>query len=115
MKKIMADTEKHFLSHELNSEIAVSSGMAAAAMKDGYSGVVNISPFACLIGRVVEGLFTPWARERRYPTISVEVDGNLLPPNMVNKLDIFMLSVRRHRQNQEAVDLTAARDSSGEA
>ncbi len=115
MKKIMANTEKHFLSHELNSEIAVSSGVAAAAMKDGYSGVVNISPFACLIGRVIEGLFTPWARERRYPTISVEVDGNLLPPNMVNKLDIFMLSVRRHRQNQEAVDLTAARDSSGEA
>jgi predicted nucleotide-binding protein (sugar kinase/HSP70/actin superfamily) len=80
---------------ELNSEIAVSSGSAAAAMEAGYSGVVNISPFACLIGRVIEGIYTPWARERNYPVLSVEVDGNLLPPNMINKLNIFMVNVLR--------------------
>jgi hypothetical protein len=56
---------------------------------------VNISPFACLIGRVIEGLFTPWARDRNYPIISVEIDGNLLPPSIVNKLNIFMVNVLR--------------------
>jgi hypothetical protein len=66
-------------------------------MAHGYSGIVNISPFACLIGRVIEGLFTPWARERNYPTLSVEVDGNLLPPNIVNKLNIFMVNVLRFK------------------
>ena len=66
-------------------------------MEKGYSGIVNISPFACLIGRVIEGLFTPWARERNYPALSVEVDGNLLPPNIVNKLNIFMVNVLRFR------------------
>ncbi len=96
MKKIMANTSKYFVNHELNSEIAVSSGVAATAMEEGYSGIVNISPFACLIGRVIEGLFTPWARERDYPVISVEVDGNLLPPSIVNKLNIFMVNVLRH-------------------
>jgi predicted CoA-substrate-specific enzyme activase len=97
MREIMENTQKYFVNLELNSEIAVSSGVAATAMEQGYSGIVNISPFACLIGRVIEGLFTPWARERNYPVLSVEVDGNLLPPNIVNKLNIFMVNVLRFR------------------
>ena len=97
MNEIMGYTREHFLNLELNSEIAVSSGSAAAAMESGYSGVVNISPFACLIGRVIEGIYTPWARERNYPVLSVEVDGNLLPPNVVNKLNIFMVNVLRFK------------------
>lgn len=97
MRKIMANTSKYFVNHELQSEIVVSSGVAATAMEEGYSGVVNISPFACLIGRVIEGIYTPWARERNYPTISVEVDGNQLPPSIVNKLNIFMVNVLRFR------------------
>ncbi|MFP4363522.1 MAG: acyl-CoA dehydratase activase [Spirochaetia bacterium] len=99
MDAIMANTENHFLSHELNSEIAVSSGVAATAMEYGYSGVINIAPFACLIGRVIEGIYTPWARGRKYPVISIEVDGNLLPANLKSKLDIFMLNVLRFRAN----------------
>jgi hypothetical protein len=70
-------------------------------MEHGYSGIVNISPFACLIGRVIEGIFTPWARERNYPTLSGEVDGNLLPPNIVNKLNIFMVNVLRFKGNND--------------
>ncbi len=105
MKKIMARTAECFVDHELNSEIAVSSGAAATAMREGYSGVVNISPFACLIGRVIEGLYTPWAREREYPFISVEVDGNLLPPNIISKLDIFMVNVLRFRARMDSGDL----------
>jgi predicted nucleotide-binding protein (sugar kinase/HSP70/actin superfamily) len=97
MRKIMKYTVDNFVNLELNSEIVVSSGSAAAAMNEGFSGIVNISPFACLIGRVIEGLFTPWARERNYPILSVEVDGNLLPPNVVNKLNIFMINVLRFK------------------
>ena len=97
MRRIMALSGSHFVDPELNSEIAVSTGAAAAAMLDGYSGVVNISPFACLIGRVIEGVYTPWARERDFPTLSVEVDGNLLPPNLLSKLEIFLLNVQRFR------------------
>jgi predicted CoA-substrate-specific enzyme activase len=101
MHEIMEYTQEHFVNLELNSEIAVSSGSAAAAMEAGYSGIVNISPFACLIGRVIEGLFTPWARERNYPILSVEVDGNLLPPNIVNKLNIFMVNVLRFKGSDD--------------
>ena len=111
MREIMANTQEHFVNLELNSEIAVSSGVAATAMEKGYSGIVNISPFACLIGRVIEGLFTPWARDRNYPTISVEVDGNQLPPNIVNKLNIFMVNVLRFKGNK---DLSSLIDGAGE-
>jgi predicted CoA-substrate-specific enzyme activase len=105
MREIMKYTQEHFVNLELNSEIAVSSGSAAAAMDAGYSGIVNISPFACLIGRVIEGLFTPWARERNYPILSVEVDGNLLPPNIVNKLNIFMVNVLRFKGGSDMSSL----------
>jgi predicted CoA-substrate-specific enzyme activase len=99
MYRIMENSEKHFINHELHSEIVISSGVAATAMSDGFSGIVNISPFACLIGRVIEGLYTPWARERRYPVMSIEIDGNLFPPGVVSKLEIFMLNVLRFRDD----------------
>ncbi len=105
MDIIMNNTSTHFVNHELNSEIAVSTGVAATAMEHGYSGVVNIAPFACLIGRVIEGLYTPWARDRKYPIISVEIDGNQLPPNLISKLNIFMVNVLRFRDNPNITDL----------
>ncbi|HAP43640.1 MAG TPA: activase [Spirochaetaceae bacterium] len=108
MRRIMENTQKHFVSHELNSEIAVSTGVAATAMEEGFSGIVNISPFACLIGRVIEGIFTPWAREQNYPTISVEIDGNLLPPSIINKLNIFMVNVLRFKGEHKLADLIDA-------
>jgi predicted CoA-substrate-specific enzyme activase len=105
MKKIMKNTSDNFINLELNSEIAISSGVAATAMEEGYSGIVNISPFACLIGRVIEGLVTPWARENNYPAFSLEVDGNILPPNIINKLNIFMMNVLRFKSNPDSSDL----------
>jgi predicted CoA-substrate-specific enzyme activase len=105
MNAIMDNTQKHFVSHELNSEIAVSTGAAATAMDLGYSGIVNIAPFACLIGRVIEGIYTPWARDRNYPALSVEVDGNQLPPNIINKLNIFMVNVLRHRGSGDVAQM----------
>jgi predicted nucleotide-binding protein (sugar kinase/HSP70/actin superfamily) len=115
MHEIMKYTQEHFLNLELNSEIAVSTGSAAAAMDAGYSGIVNIGPFACLIGRVIEGLFTPWARERNYPILSVEVDGNLLPPNIINKLNIFMVNVLRFNGRTDVSGLIDKRESMTDA
>ncbi len=111
MDIIMNNTSSHFVSHELNSEIAVSTGVAATAMEHGYSGVVNIAPFACLIGRVIEGLYTPWARDRKYPIISVEIDGNQLPPNLISKLNIFMVNVLRFKNNPGISELIEGLDT----
>lgn len=105
MNKIMGNAENYFISLELESEIAISSGAASTALLTDYSGVINISPFACLIGRVIEGLVTPWARERRLPIMSVEIDGDILPPNMINKLEIFMLNVLRFKNDISNTEL----------
>lgn len=95
MAIIMKNCEQHFISKELYSEISISSGVASTALQDGYSGVVNISPFACLIGRVIEGIVKPWARTNHYPLLSVEIDGSSLPLNTMNKIDIFVENVLR--------------------
>ncbi|MCP4750496.1 MAG: activase [Proteobacteria bacterium] len=105
MEEVMGNAENIFVSDELHSEISVSSGVAATAMFQDFSGIVNISPFACLIGRVIEGLITPWAKDKQYPVMSVEIDGNILPPNIINKLEIFMLNVLRFRDNPETSKL----------
>jgi predicted nucleotide-binding protein (sugar kinase/HSP70/actin superfamily) len=105
MDEIMNNSQEHFVSKELDSEISISSGVASTAMMQDYSGIINISPFACLIGRVIEGLITPWSRDRNYPVMSVEIDGAVLPPNIISKLDIFMLNVLRFRQNPDDMDL----------
>jgi predicted nucleotide-binding protein (sugar kinase/HSP70/actin superfamily) len=84
-------------------------------MEEGYSGVINISPFACLIGRVIEGIYYPWARDKRYPMLSVEVDGNLLPPNIINKLNIFMVNVHRFRNSSESLDFVVSADDTPDA
>ncbi len=111
MHHIMDNAEKNFTTHELHSEIVISSGVAATAMSDGFSGVVNISPFACLIGRVIEGIYTPWARERNFPVMSIEIDGNLFPPGVVSKLEIFMLNVLRFKASP---DIRAMVESGGD-
>ncbi len=104
MEKIMENAFEHFVNEELYSEISVSSGVASTAMLDDYSGVINISPFACLIGRVIEGLITPWSRERKFPVMSIEIDGDILPPNIISKLEIFMMNVLRFRQEPDLSD-----------
>ena len=44
---------------------------------------------------------TPWAREKQYPVMSIEIDGNLLPPNVINRMEIFMLNVKRFREDHD--------------
>jgi len=104
MDAIMKNSNNLFVNDELESEITISSGVAATALMDDYSGVVNISPFACLIGRVIEGILTPWARDKKLPVMSVEIDGEILPPSIINKLEIFMLNVLRFKNNIEPID-----------
>ncbi len=117
MDHMMKLTERYFVNPELSSEITVSSGAAAAAMENGYSGVVNISPFACLIGRVIEGIITPWARKHRYPVLSVEVDGNQLPPSTLNRLNVFAVNVIRFKSDVDSAELVSgpALNVAGEA
>ena len=72
-----------FIPAAMQSEATVSPAVAGAAMQDGYSGVAIIAPFGCLPGRVIEGVYTPWARARGYPVLALENDGQPYPPNVI--------------------------------
>jgi hypothetical protein len=47
--------------------------------------------------------------------LSVEVDGNLLPPNIVNKLNIFIVNVLRFREGGDMSALIDTKSGEGAA
>ena len=89
---------KEFVSAELESEATISPAVAAAGMGDGYSGVAIIAPFGCLPGRLIEGVYAPWAKSRGYPVIALENDGQPYPPSTVARLEVFAANVNRYER-----------------
>jgi hypothetical protein len=69
--------------------------VGAAAMREGYSGVAIIAPFGCLPGRLIEGVYAPWAKARGYPVLALENDGQPYPPNIVSRMEVFAHNVLR--------------------
>ncbi len=64
-------------------------------MGEGYSGVAIIAPFGCLPGRLIEGVYAPWAKARDYPVLALENDGQPYPPNIVSRMEVFAHNVLR--------------------
>jgi predicted nucleotide-binding protein (sugar kinase/HSP70/actin superfamily) len=95
MKEIIGEGQHEFVDPELESEATVSPAVGAAAMNDGYSGVVIIAPFCCLPGRLIEGVYAPWAKARDYPVLALENDGQPYPPNVVSRMEVFAHNVQR--------------------
>jgi predicted nucleotide-binding protein (sugar kinase/HSP70/actin superfamily) len=95
MNEIIGEGRHEFVDPELESEATVSPAVGAAAMKDGYSGVVIIAPFCCLPGRLIEGVYAPWAKARDYPVLALENDGQPYPPNIISRIEVFAHNVLR--------------------
>jgi len=95
MNEIIGKGRHEFVDPELESEATISPAVGAAAMKDGYSGVVIIAPFCCLPGRLIEGVYAPWAKARDYPVLALENDGQPYPPNVVSRMEVFAHNVLR--------------------
>lgn len=95
MNEIIGEGQREFVDPELESEATVSPAVGAAAMNDGYSGVVIIAPFCCLPGRLIEGVYAPWAKARDYPVLALENDGQPYPPNVVSRMEVFAHNVLR--------------------
>ena len=95
MTEIIGEGQNEFVDPELESEATVSPAVGAAAMQDGYSGVAIIAPFGCLPGRLIEGVYAPWAKARDYPVLALENDGQPYPPNIVSRMEVFAHNVLR--------------------
>jgi hypothetical protein len=57
--------------------------------------VAIIAPFGCLPGRLIEGVYAPWAKARGYPVLALENDGQPYPPNIVSRMEVFAHNVLR--------------------
>jgi predicted nucleotide-binding protein (sugar kinase/HSP70/actin superfamily) len=99
MSEIIGEGRKEFVDPELESEATVSPAVGAAAMKEGYSGVAIIAPFGCLPGRLIEGVYAPWAKARDFPVLALENDGQPYPPNIVSRMEVFTHNVLRFESN----------------
>ena len=95
MTKIINNAQDTFIHPDLSSEATVSPAVGAAAMNEGYSGVVIIAPFGCLPGRLIEGVYAPWAKAHDYPVLALENDGQPYPPNIVSRMEVFAHNVLR--------------------
>ena len=95
MSEMIGEGQKVFVDPELESEATVSPAVGAAAMGEGYSGVAIIAPFGCLPGRLIEGVYAPWAKARDYPVLALENDGQPYPPNIVSRMEVFAHNVLR--------------------
>jgi predicted nucleotide-binding protein (sugar kinase/HSP70/actin superfamily) len=102
MTKIINDARDTFIDPELSSEATVSPAVGAAAMNEGYSGVAIIAPFGCLPGRLIEGVFAPWAKAHDYPVLALENDGQPYPPNIISRLEVFAHNVSRFEPRERA-------------
>ncbi len=104
MREILADVDR-FTDISFETEATVSPMTASLAVEQGYDGIILIAPFACLPGRLIKAMLEPYTRERNIPFIALEADGLKFPPNVISRLEIFMLNVLRR----------GGPDSSGEA
>ncbi|MBI5499758.1 MAG: activase [Deltaproteobacteria bacterium] len=95
MEKVIGEGSRIFVDPELESEATVSPAVGAAAMQEGYSGVAIIAPFGCLPGRLIEGVYAPWAKAHGYPVLALENDGQPYPPNIVSRMEVFAHNVLR--------------------
>jgi predicted CoA-substrate-specific enzyme activase len=93
---------KNFTDPQFNSETTCSTCVAIEAIeKHGYSGIVAIAPFACLIGRVIKSLLGPYMRKQDIPFIALENDGFQYSAALLSRLEVFMLSVLRHSKKKK--------------
>jgi predicted nucleotide-binding protein (sugar kinase/HSP70/actin superfamily) len=115
MDEIIGQGHREFVDPELESEATVSPAVGAAAMGQGYSGVAVIAPFGCLPGRLIEGVYAPWAKARNYPVLALENDGQPYPPNILSRIEVFAHNVSRFKATERPHQPVFWRELAGRA
>jgi len=87
-----------FVSPEMQSEAMVSPARRRRRCGTVTRASAIIAPFGCLPGRLIEGVYAPWARARGYPVVAFENDGLPYPPNVIARLEVFAQNVQRYER-----------------
>jgi predicted nucleotide-binding protein (sugar kinase/HSP70/actin superfamily) len=114
----LVDRGRHLIDPRLTGEAILTVSSTLAEIGDDVHGVISISPFGCMPGRIAEALISHrleedkplfsrhnrgfWSRQNgrlSLPFLALETDGNPLSQMAETKLESFILSA--HRLNRE--------------
>ncbi len=101
-----------FLPDELEGEAILTVGSALKEILNRSCGVISLGPFGCMPSRIAESILNAEMNyegklisENRMdyinnnidslPFLAIETDGNLFPPIIQSKIEIFMLNAER--------------------
>ncbi|RKY28815.1 MAG: CoA activase [Planctomycetota bacterium] len=83
-------------------ETILSMGKAVEYAHAGYNGIVNLVPFACLPGHIVNALFTKFSRDYPgLPVLKMDYDGTK-QANEDTRIEAFVHQARQHMETQLA-------------
>ncbi|MCK5708401.1 MAG: activase [Candidatus Aureabacteria bacterium] len=111
---------KHLISESLLGEAILTVGLSLREIINNSCGIISIGPFACMPSRFAESILNvemnihgkvlsskdfimeQYKHFFDLPFLAIETDGNLFPPIIQSKIDIFMLQAERLHKTMES-------------
>jgi len=88
-----------YLHPTVKGEAVLSIGRAVEYAHDGFDGVVNVAPFGCMPGAVVNSLLERFRTDFALPVLKLEFDG-LEQPGEATALEAFVHQAREHMESK---------------
>ena len=110
---------KHLISPYLFGEAVLTIGSALREIIDNSCGVISIGPFGCMPARVAESILSKEMNKTgkeiaskkeigfetiELPFLALETDGNIFPPLIQSKIEIFMLQANRLHEKMMEIE-----------
>ncbi len=87
------DSGQRYIDEAIRGESILSMGRAMEYAEHGFDGILNIIPFGCMPGTVVNALLHQFREDYHLPTITLVVDG-LKDPGEDMRLEAFVNQIR---------------------
>ncbi len=90
----------YYLDPSIKGEAVLSLGRSVEYAEHGFNGVVNVSPFGCMPGAMVNSLIEKFRGEHQIPVIKMDFDG-LQQASEDTALEAFVHQAREHMQKEK--------------
>ena len=113
------EAAEKYLNPSLTGEAILTVGTAISEVGERYDGVISIGPFGCMPSRISEAIIKHGIEEMKktaqglmknifqdlgdVPVIFIESDGNPFTPTIENRIEAFMVQVKRLREYKNSL------------
>jgi len=88
-----------YLDPNVKGEAILSMGRALEYVHHGFDGIVNVAPFGCMPGAIVNSLLERFRRDHRLPVLKLDYDG-LQQASEGTALEAFVHQAREHMRGR---------------